>query len=207
VERSRLNVLTKRNITVAVICLTGGLVATGVGLAVLRGAGTPSSQPAYTSSASRHMVLATLPATAGRPTRWIVLQRTPDGYVCLWDAPGESGAQGLGGCNPASDPLGGRKLFVNLTYDGGPKAETVRDARLSGLFTTDVASADVIMSDGSSRRILLLPVDTRSIAGADYRAFGFRLRESDLRDGVTPVAVVVRDATGAEIDRQATGIG
>lgn len=183
------------------------LAAAGVATGVLRGAGSPSSQPDVASPDAERAIVASFPAAGQAHARALVLQRTPDGYVCLWDSPDGSVAKGLGGCNPASDPLGGRKLMVNLAYDGGPRASTVRDARLSGLAAAGVASAEVVMSDGSSRPLRLLRPGTRALAGADYAVIAYRVRESDLRAGATPVAVVVRDASGRELDRQTTGIG
>jgi len=137
----------------------------------------------------------------------IVIQRTPDGFVCFWDSPDPLGAKGVGGCNPAASPLGGRKLFVNLAYEGGPDADTVHDARLSGLTTPAVATAELLMSDGSTRALALRPTSARAIAGADYRVFAYRLREIDLTNGITPVEVVVRGPDGEVLDRQTTGIG
>ncbi len=182
------------------------LAAAGVATGVLRGAGSPSSRPDISSPDATSAVVASFPAAGQARARALVLQRTPDGYVCLWDSPDGSVAKGLGGCNPAAAPLGGRKLMVNLAYDGGPRASTVRDARLSGLAVAEAASAEVVMSDGSSRPLRLLRPGTRALAGADYAVIAYRVRESDLRAGVTPVAVVVRDAAGRELDRQATGI-
>jgi hypothetical protein len=45
------------------------------------------------------------------------------------------------------------------------------------------------------------------VAGKDYRVFAYRIRQADLRRGVTPVEIVVRAADGEVIDRQTTGIG
>jgi len=199
-----------RTILIAlVVCSVGGLAAGGVATAVFRTAGTPSAAPDITARTGDRAVVTRFAHESGVPDRVVLLQRTADGYVCLWDAPDVTGAKGVGGCNPAASPLGGRKLFVSLAYDGGPDVAGVHDARLSGLVASDVATAEVVMTDGSSRRLLIAPAaaNARTLSGADYRAFAYRIRESDLRSGITPVAVLVRDAKGGVIDRQETGIG
>jgi hypothetical protein len=183
------------------------LAAAGVAAGVFRQPGTVSAAPAIGAKASKRMTVATFDAAQGADDRMVVIERTPDGYLCLWDSPDAAAEHGLGGCNPASDPLGGRKLFASLTYDGGPSVASVHDARLSGLASSDVDQVHVAMSDGSTRRVHLAKPSTRTVAGADYRSFAYRIHERDLRRGVTPVAVVAADAAGAELDRQSTGIG
>src|SRR5581483_5511356 len=78
------------------------LAAAGVATGVLRGAGSPSSQPDVASPDAERAIVASFPAAGQAHARALVLQRTPDGYVCLWDSPDGSVAKGLGGCNPAS---------------------------------------------------------------------------------------------------------
>jgi hypothetical protein len=39
----------------------------------------------------------------------------------------------------------------------------------------------------------------------EFQAFGYRMRRSDLRLGLEPVAVVALDSAGSEIARQTTG--
>jgi hypothetical protein len=197
----------KKLIIVVAACVVGGLAAAGVATAVFRAAGTPSAAPDLSSSTGDRMVVARFAHVAGSGDHVVVLQRTRDGYVCVWDAPDDSADKGGGGCNPAADPLGGRKLFVNLTYDGGPDASTVHDARLSGLVSSEVSAVDVVMTDGSTRRVAITHTNTRALAGADYGAFAYRVRQPEVRAGVTPVAVLARDSSGAVIDRQTTGIG
>jgi len=184
-----------------------GLAAGGLAYGVFRAAGTPSAAPDVSSKASVRAVVARFPSAPGRAGRSLVLQRTPDGYLCVWDAPGEDEAHGSGGCNPAADPLGGRELYVSLAYDGGPSVATVTDARLSGLVSARVDRLQLVMSDGTMRNVPLVSARTRAIAGSDYRVFAYRVPPGDLQRGVTPTAAVALDRAGSEIDRQTTGIG
>jgi len=184
-----------------------GLVSGGVASGVFGGAGSPSSIADIHSPASVRATVARFAPEAGEPDRLVVLQRTPDGYLCLWDSPDATADHGVGGCNPASDPLGGRKLFVSLAYDGGPSVQTVSDARLSGLLARDVARVVVEMSDGSTRRVLVAAAPATKVTSEAYRVFAYRVRRSDLNRGVGPVAVVAQAADGTELDRQTTGIG
>jgi hypothetical protein len=198
---------TKRHFIVAVVAVGLGLALGGIANGVFRAAGTPSATPDVRSHASDLLPVAQFPSETGRPDRQVVLQRTPDGYLCVWDSPDGTAEHGVGGCNSAADPLGGRKLFVSLAYDGGPAIATVHDARLSGIAAPDVTVAKLVMSDGSTRTIALSRASTRALAGEDYRSFAYRVRQSDILKGITPVAVLVLDADGSVIDRQVTGIG
>jgi hypothetical protein len=189
------------------LAVVAALGVTGVAAGVFRHAGTVSAAPAVGSKAGTRMTVAAFDKVQGTQDRVVVIERTPDGYLCLWDSPDAAAAQGLGGCNPADDPLGGRKLFASLTYDGGPGVASVHDARISGLAAEDVEQVLVAMNDGSTRRVHLAKPSTRAVAGADYNSFAYRVHENDLRRGVTPVAVLATDATGVELDRQPTGIG
>jgi hypothetical protein len=195
----------KRLLIVLGVACAVVLAAAGVAAGFLRSA--PSKAPDIGSKSGSRVTVARFAAGEGGPDRQVVVERTPDGYVCLWDSPDASALHGVGGCNDAADPLGGRKLFVSLTYDGGPDLGTVRDPRLSGLTAADVDHVVIEMSDGSSRIVRLSRASTRAVAGGDYAAFAYRVRESDLRRGVTPVAVLAVDAAEKEIDRQTTGIG
>ena len=202
--------MSRRTITVALAaCMAGGLAAGGVATAVFRTAGTPSATPDISPRNGDRGVLTRFAHAAGREDRMVLLQRTADGYVCLWDTPDTSNARGVGGCNPAASPLGGRKLFVSLAFDGGPAVSDAHDARLSGLVAPDVAAAEVVMTDGSTRSLPIAPlaVSARSLAGGSYRAFAYRVADADLQSGIGPVAVVARNSKGEVVDRQATGIG
>lgn len=148
------------------------------------------------------MRVADIGATADSPGRGVFVQRTSTGHLCLWDAPSATSSKRLGGCNSADDPLGGRKLMVSFAYDGGPAPADVRDARLVGLVSSDVAEVQVLMSNGAR---LKMPLRNASIGDEEYRAFGHRINKADLRGGNGPTAVLALSKGGAEIDRQATG--
>jgi hypothetical protein len=193
-------------VVTGVVC-TGALAVGGIANGLHRAAGTPSATPDIRGNAGTVEQVAQFAPESGRAARQVVLQRTPDGYLCVWDSPEGTADHGVGGCNPADDPLAGHKVFVSLAYDGGPAIAAVRDARLSGLAAADAASARLVMSDGTTRSILLSPQSTHAVAGKDYRPFAYRVRRGDLERGVGPVAVLVLDAQGRVIDRHVTGIG
>lgn len=148
--------------------------------------------------------VADIASAEGSPGKGVYVQLTRTGHLCVWEAPSATSRERGGGCNTADDPLNGRALSVTLSYDGGPAVVDVKGATLFGLTSVEVARASVIMSDGSAQAIRLRDVD---VAGEDYRAFGFRVKKADLRNGVGPTAVIALDETGTEIDRQQTGIG
>lgn len=147
--------------------------------------------------------VAELGAAGGLAARGVFAQKTSTGLLCLWDAPSAEAPSRQGGCNSADDPLGGRKLLMSFAYEGGPTAATVTDARLIGLTSMDVSIVEVAMTDGTRRKI---PLRKASVGSDEYRAFGYRVSQADLRKGVTPTAVVALDEAGREIDRQATGV-
>jgi hypothetical protein len=148
--------------------------------------------------------VADIPAGDGLAARGVFAQVTSTGHFCLFDAPLEAPRMGGGGCNPADDPLGGSAISASLAYEGGPRIEAVRDARLIGLAAANVASVRVVMSDGSSRAVKLR---TSTVGAPGLQVFGFRMRKSDLKKGVGPTAIVAIDAVGTELGRQTTGIG
>jgi hypothetical protein len=150
------------------------------------------------------VTLVEIPSADGLPARGVFAQVTSTGQLCLTDAPLDSPLMGGGGCNPADDPLGERAFSASLAYDGGPEIQAVKDARLIGLASSDVASMRVLMSDGSSRQIRLKKT---KVGTNEFQAFGFRFKKSDLKKSIGPTAVVAFDADGGEIDRQVTGIG
>src|SRR5262245_16317809 len=146
--------------------------------------------------------VADITAADGLSARGVFAQVTSAGLLCLADAPLDAPATGGGGCNAAQNPLGGRPLSASLAYDGGPELEAVRDARLIGLARRDVDTIRVVMSDGSWRAMKL----RKAKVGADeFKVFGHRVRKSDLKRGIGPVAIVALDASGAEVGRQTTG--
>ena len=150
------------------------------------------------------MRIADIPAADGSPARGVFAQITSTGYLCLSDAPLDAPRRGGGGCNPVDDPLGGSSLSVSLAYDGGPVIETVKDARIIGLAVPDVAIVRVLMGDGSSHAVKL---KSAKLGADEFVAFGYRVRTSDLKKGIGPVAVVAYDRDGVEIERETTGIG
>jgi len=192
---------TRRWIVALGVIVVGGICAGAVIAAQVRGPGTPEGLEAAIDSEPL-VLLADQPARNGLAKRGVFVQPTSAGFLCLWDAPSASSPARQGGCNPSSDPFAGGELFVNFVYDGGPAVSDVRDARLSGLVSEAVARAQVVMSDGTRRSLVLRGA---SVGAKSYRGFGYRLARTDLQMGVGPVAVVALDESGAEIDRQTTG--
>lgn len=151
--------------------------------------------------------VAEIKAQEGLPARSVFVQPTTSGYLCLWDAASATAQSRQGGCNRADDPLAGRKLTISLAYDGGPAVGDVKDARLIGLASFEVASVQVLMTDGTRRTIpMRREVAVASEAGR-YRAFGYRFPSSDFRRGLGPTVVVGLSRDGTEVDRLTTGYG
>jgi len=148
--------------------------------------------------------LATIPAADGLPGRGVFAQFTSTGHFCLSDAPLDSPQMGGGGCNAADDPLGGTSISASLAYDGGPAIAGVKDARVIGLASAEVASIDVLMTDGTSRSAKLKKA---KVGSDELQVFGYRFKKADLKRGLGPTAIVALDADGVEIGRQPTGIG
>ena len=92
--------------------------------------------------------------------------------------------------------------MVSFAYDGGPAPADVRDARLIGLASSDVAEVQVLMSNGARHK---MPLRSAYIGDEEYRAFGHRINRAALRGGIGPTAVLALSKGGAEIDRQGTG--
>ena len=140
--------------------------------------------------------VATFTSAAGT-ARGVFVNRSHDGSeICVWDTDVASGGQG-GGCNPADDFFGGHAFAMSLGYDGGPALATVQDARIVGVVTDAVTTLDVVFADGSAKRVLI----------TGDRGFAYNVPAGLLRKGIGPVAVIARNAAGAAIDRQVTGIG
>jgi hypothetical protein len=148
--------------------------------------------------------VATIPASGGAQARDVFVQRTSTGHLCLWDTPTGRPQERQGGCNPADDPLGGAALSASLGYDGGPELNGIRDARIVGLAAPGAAAIRIVMSDETVRTVALRTV---AIGDARYQVFAYRIRPSDIRRGLGPIAVTAVDAGGNEIGRQPTGFG
>jgi hypothetical protein len=183
-----------------------GVLAGGVIAAQLRGVDDPEG---FLAAVRDDPVIrvADFAGAAEASNRGVFVQSTSTGYLCLWDAPSASSRERQGGCDGIDDPLGGRKLSVSLSYDGGPEASRVSDARLIGLAAMDAASIQVLMTDGSRREIPMKRAAAVATQAGSFRAFGYRFRRADLRNGVGPTAVLALNRTGEEIDRQTTGFG
>lgn len=148
--------------------------------------------------------VANIDAADGSGELGVFVQTTETGHLCVWEAPSATSRQRGGGCNTADDPLNGSPISATLSYDGGPATSSVKTATVFGLAAPEVAQVDVLMSDGSSRTVKLKKA---KIGSDEFRAFGHRIRKSDLRKGIGPTAIVAYDASGAELARQPTGIG
>jgi hypothetical protein len=196
---------TKRGLAVGLVALVA-LATAGVILGSQLGSSAPPDIAALDRAiqAAPMTKVADIPATTGLPERGVFVQVTSTGEVCLWDAASATSRGRMGGCDAASDPLGGSKISASLAYDGGPATVDVTDARLIGLVDSSVPNVRVLMSDGSYRTVKLRG---SRIEGRSYGVFGYRFRHSDLGKGIGPVAVVVTDASGAEVGRQPTGFG
>jgi hypothetical protein len=193
---------TRRVVVAAVVIAAAAVLAGGVVASAFDwSASSAELEAALAKTPPTHV--ADIAAADGLPARGVFAQITPTGHFCLFDAPLDAPLMGGGGCNAADDPLGGSSVSASLAYDGGPAIESVRDARLIGLAAANVASGRVLMSDGSSRVVKL----KRSTVGEQLQVFGYRVRRSDLKKGIGPVAIVVYDANGVELGRQPTGIG
>lgn len=151
--------------------------------------------------------VAEIPAEVGLPARSVFVQPTSTGFLCLWDAASATAKSRQGGCNPAHDPLAGRKLTISLAYEGGPAVGDVTDARLIGLASFEVFSVQALMNDGTRRTIPIRRDAAVASEAGRFRAFGYRFPRSDFTRGIGPRAVLALDARGVEIDRLTTGFG
>ena len=195
----------RRSLVVLAVALAGGVLVGSV-IAAQRGKdAAPDVASLEAAIAAEPMTkVADIGGSDGFASRGVYVQELDTGHLCIWDAPAISPRERQGGCNSIDDPLGGIAVSASLAYDGGPAIESVRDARLSGLAASSVAEVIVLMTDGSERVVRL---KRAKLSSGDFFAFGYRFRKSDLKQGVGPIAVVAHDAQGAEIARQATGIG
>jgi hypothetical protein len=148
--------------------------------------------------------VANIDAADGAAELGVFVQTTETGHVCVWEAPSATSRERGGGCNTADDPLNGSAISATLSYDGGPDISSVKSATLFGLAAAEVAEVEVLMTDGSSRSVKLKKT---KVGSDEFRAFGHRIRKSDLKKGIGPIAIVAFDANGVALGRQPTGIG
>lgn len=141
--------------------------------------------------------LADFPAQAGRPTAGFYVATLADGSVCI--STQSSDGTSSGGCNPATDPLGGKPFEAILASAGGTPAAPGEE-RIFGLADSSVASIKVELANGALRPIPFLAHD--QVLGK-YQAFAFRVPPADLARAKA-VAIVAYDASGGELARQPT---
>src|SRR5262245_66335985 len=193
----------RRGVVVAACAIAASAIVGSV-VAAQRG-GMPTVEGLRAAIATAPMVkVADIPGDGREPQHGVFVQELDTGHLCVWDAPSASSRQRQGGCNSIDDPLGGSIISASLAYDGGPAIADVREARLSGIAESGVTTIAVLMSDGSRRDVRVKEAHLRS---GTYVAFGYRVKRSDLRHGIGPVAVVAFDVKGRELGRQQTGIG
>jgi hypothetical protein len=201
----------RRNRTVpSWVVIAACLIAAGVFAGSVIGAQFGPLPDSETEASLRTDVavrVAEIPSRDGLPSRSVLVQPTSTGLLCLWDAANPSTLARQGGCNEADDPLAGRRMTISLAYEGGPATTSVKDARLIGLASSDVALVQIVMNDGTRRTVSMRrDVAVASEAGR-FRAFGYRFPTSDFRRGLGPTAVVGIGVGGQEIERLSTGYG
>lgn len=181
------------------------IAVAGAGLAgaqSLLGSNDPAPRLRELQNQRLGRAVAAFASQPGRPDMSVYVARLADGSLCVSAATADRKAWGAG-CNPATAPLGSKPFTAMFSYDGGPAAEAVREARLFGLARRDVAALRAEMSDGSFRE---LPLSAQPVATTAFRVYAYRVSTKDLNSGVTPLAVVAYGRSGNEIARQATGL-
>jgi hypothetical protein len=189
-------------LVVALVVVASAVLATGVVAGHFQSVDPPSFHQAMTTGEITQV--AGVQAEDGSPGRGVFAQLTQDGHLCVFEAPSATSRAHGGACNSVDDPLNGSAISATLSYDGGPDISSVTTATLFGLAAPEVARAAVVMSDGSSRTIKLKKA---KVGSDEFRAFGHRIRKSDLKKGIGPIAIVAFDSSGVELARQPTGIG
>jgi hypothetical protein len=200
----------KRKTMHGALVLVVGLAAAAILAGVVVGAQfdlMPSDEVQASLRSDAMVRVAEIPAADGMASRSVYVQPTSTGLLCLWDAPSSTPQARQGGCNSADDPLAGRAMTISLAYDGGPATSSVTDARLIGLASNDVASVQVLMSDGTRRRIPMRRELAVSSEAGRFRAFAYRFPRMDFARNLGPTAVIALGGTGAELDRLTTGYG
>jgi hypothetical protein len=195
--------LSRRLAVAAVVVALFGVVTSAVVASHFRDAEAPTGLE-EAIRAEPLVKVAEIPAVEGFAARGVYAQPTSAGFLCLWDATSASSRARQGGCNRLEDPFVGMGLFASLAYDGGPDAASVRDARLIGLVPKDVASVEIVMTDGTRRSVRLKGA---RLGSDEFKAFGYRFSRADLRRRLGPTAIVALDAAGSEVGRQPTGFG
>ena len=189
----------RRVVAVVAACVAigtaSGIAATAV-FGSSHGAGISPAAVQASLADGKKVEVARFPSVPGVRDRGVFVERS-DGLICLWDAV-DAAHEGGGGCNYASDPFAGKKMMIDLAWEGGPVLSTVTDGRLYGIVAQDVDRVAIEMSDRSTRTVKLT-------SGGPYSGFAYRVKQTDVRAQVEPVAVVAFDATGRENDRQTTG--
>jgi len=196
--------MSRRRIRTAGLGVVAAIVAGGLAGAVIAAQRDPQDPQEFATAIrnTQSVKIADIPSAGALRERGLFVQKTSSGLFCLWDAASASSPDQKGGCNSAENPLGGKPLFVSFSYEGGPAISDVVDARLVGLATADVATVLVLMRNGRRQTMPLRRVPS---SVGDFRAFVLRFGPGELRRGMTPTAVVALDASGTELDRQATG--
>lgn len=189
-------------VTVAATAAAGVLTGIGVLSATASSESPGQSAAAALERNGLGARIATFAAGNGAPERGVYLAQLEDGRTCLMDADAGGRTAG-GGCSRGDDALDGEPFSATFMYDGGPDPSSVTDARLAGLVAPSVARIFAVMSNGSTRT---LPLSEKGVASTSYRVFAFRVSRGDLRNGVTPTAIVAYDRQGTELARQSTGL-
>lgn len=198
--------IAKRWMVLGLGVVAGGILAGAVVAAQF--AGLDEQERLMAASAEEPAIrVADIEPAPGLPARGVFVQPTSTGHLCLWDVPVATPRARQGGCNRSDDPLAGRKMFISLSYEGGPAAEHVSDARLIGLVARDVVSVRVLMISGAVRNVPMNRAVAVSSEAGSLRAFGYRFTAADVRRHLGPTAVLALDASGRELERQTTGFG
>ena len=196
--------MSRRKVRRAGLAVAVAIVAGALAGAVIAAQKDPQDPQEFARAIreAQSVKVADIASAGGGLGRGVFVQKTSSGLFCLWDAPSAGSPDQKGGCNQGENPLGGRPLFMSLSYEGGPAVADVTEASVVGLAADEVETVHVVLSDGLRQTVGLRRIPA---SVGDFRAFGHRFSRGELRRGVFPAAVVAFDADGNEIDRQATG--